>query len=219
MIDKKEMTAPNVSVGADTEQSIQKCTDNSITDNNENFKGLDESFREMQREMLRQMDPSYLKTVSMSALYDTDFEAQESLVDELLYRGTYLFAGSPKVGKSFMMAQLAYHISTGTPLWNYRVRKATVLYFALEDDYPRLQRRLYQMFGADGTDNLYFATQCSIDLHGISTMAAVRNLAAIFVNQLTLSIICFIISIKQWYMEALYDYFRTNPSVVCEDRD
>ena len=90
MIDKKEMTAPNVSVGADTEQSIQKCTDNSITDNNENFKGLDESFREMQREMLRQMDPSYLKTVSMSALYDTDFEAQESLVDELLYRGTYL---------------------------------------------------------------------------------------------------------------------------------
>ena len=31
MIDKKEKTAPNVSVGADTEQSIQKCTDNSIT--------------------------------------------------------------------------------------------------------------------------------------------------------------------------------------------
>ena len=32
MIDKKEKTAPNVSVGADTEQSIQKCTDNIITD-------------------------------------------------------------------------------------------------------------------------------------------------------------------------------------------
>ena len=38
MIDKKEMTAPNVSVGADTEQSIQKCTDNSITDYDENIK-------------------------------------------------------------------------------------------------------------------------------------------------------------------------------------
>ena len=88
MIDRKEMTAPNVSVGADTEQSIQKCTDNSITDHDENIKDLDESFREMQREMLRQMDPSYLKTVSMSALYDTDFEAQESLIDGLLYRGT-----------------------------------------------------------------------------------------------------------------------------------
>ena len=159
MIDKKEKTAPNVSVGADTEQSIQKCTDNIITDYDENIKDLDESFRKMQREMLRQMDPSYLKTVSMSALYDTDFETQTALIDGLLYQGTYLFVGSPKVGKSFMMAQLAYHISTGTPLWNYRVRKATVLYFALEDDYPRLQRRLYHMFGADGTDDLYFATE------------------------------------------------------------
>ena len=159
MENKKEMTAPNVSVGADTEQSIQKCTDISINDNDENIKDLDESFREMQREMLRQMDPSYLKTVSMSALYDTDFETQTALIDGLLYQGTYLFVGSPKVGKSFMMAQLAYHISTGTPLWNYRVRNATVLYFALEDDYPRLQRRLYHMFGADGTDNLYFATE------------------------------------------------------------
>lgn len=159
MENKKEMTAPNVSVGADTEQSIQKCTDISINDNDENIKDFDESFREMQREMLRQMDPSYLKTVSMSALYDTDFETQTALIDGLLYQGTYLFVGSPKVGKSFMMAQLAYHISTGTPLWNYRVRNATVLYFALEDDYPRLQRRLYNMFGADGTDNLYFATE------------------------------------------------------------
>ena len=38
MIDKKEKTAPNVSVGADTEQSIQKCTDNIITDYDENIK-------------------------------------------------------------------------------------------------------------------------------------------------------------------------------------
>ena len=102
MENKKEMTAPNVSVGADTEQSIQKCTDISINDNDENIKDLDESFREMQREMLRQMDPSYLKTVSMSALYDTDFETQTALIDGLLYQGTYLFVGSPKVGKSFM---------------------------------------------------------------------------------------------------------------------
>lgn len=154
---EKEKTAPVVSVGADTEQSIQKCTDISINDNDENIKDFDESFREMQREMLRQMDPSYLKTVSMSALYDTDFETQTALIDGLLYQETYLFVGSPKVGKSFMMAQLAYHISTGTPLWNYRVRNATVLYFALEDDYQRLQERLYRMFGTESTEDLYFS--------------------------------------------------------------
>mgnify|MGYP002588523315 CR=1 FL=1 len=155
MENKKEMTAPNVSVGADTEQSFQKCSNNSITENDENIN----SFEEMQRELRKMLDPSYLKTMSMTELYDTVFQSRPPLIDGLLYPGTYLFVGAPKLGKSFLMAQLAYHISTGTPLWNYRVRNATVLYFALEDDYPRLQRRLYHMFGADGTDNLYFATE------------------------------------------------------------
>lgn len=158
-MENKKMTTPIISVGADTEQSLNVCND-SITDSAENFKDLEKSLREMQREMLRQMDPSYLKTVSLSALYDTDVEPTEALIDGLLYRGAYLFIGSPKVGKSFMMAQLAYHISTGTPLWNYKVKKTPVLYFALEDNYQRLQRRLFQMFGADGTDDLYFATEC-----------------------------------------------------------
>lgn len=46
MGNKKEMTAPCVSVGADTEQSSQKCSNNSITENTENIN----SFEEMQRE-------------------------------------------------------------------------------------------------------------------------------------------------------------------------
>ena len=47
MENKKEMTAPNVSVGADTEQPIQKIAENSIYEYEENIK----SFEEMQREM------------------------------------------------------------------------------------------------------------------------------------------------------------------------
>ena len=138
MIDKKEMAAPNVSVGTDTEQSIQKCTDNIITDYDENIK----DFEEMQRELMISLEPSYLKTISMSELYDAVYQSKPPLIDGLLYPGTYIFAGAPKLGKSFLMAQLAYHISTGTPLWNFDVRKGTVLYLALEDDYHRLQERL-----------------------------------------------------------------------------
>lgn len=126
------MTIPNVSAATDAEQSLSKCTDNSIVNQDTDFKGYEQSFEEMQREILRQLDPSYLKTVSMTTLYDTVFEVQTPLIDGLLQRGTYLFVGSPKVGKSFMMAQLAYHISTGTPLWEYKVRKATVLYLPLK---------------------------------------------------------------------------------------
>lgn len=37
MTDKKEAAAPNVFVGADTEQPIQKCSSNSITLKTEKF--------------------------------------------------------------------------------------------------------------------------------------------------------------------------------------
>ena len=136
MTNKKEMTAPCVSVGADTEQSSQKCSNNSITENAENIN----SFEAMQRELRKMLDPSYLKTMSMTELYDTVFQSRPPLIDGLLYPGTYLFVGAPKLGKSFLMAQLAYHISTGTQLWNYTVRKGTVLYLALEDDYRRYSK-------------------------------------------------------------------------------
>lgn len=138
---EKEKTAPIVSVGADTEQSILKQTNNSITDFAKDGKNLDDYLEEMQKEFLQQLDPSYLKTVSMRDLYNTVYQSKPPLVDGLLYPGTYIFAGAPKLGKSFLMAQFAYHISTGTPLWNFDVRKGTVLYLALEDDYHRLQER------------------------------------------------------------------------------
>lgn len=156
---EKEMTAPVASVGADAEQSSQICTDNSITDNSKKFNDYEELFRQQQNELLRQMDPSYLKTVTMTELYDNIFESGTEIIEGLLYQGAYLFVGSPKVGKSFMMLQLAYHISTGKPLWNYKVRQSPVLYFALEDNYARLQRRLYKMFGTEETSNLYLATE------------------------------------------------------------
>ena len=100
-----------------------------------------------------------LQTVSMTELYDTVYPPRTPIVDGFLYGGTYLFVGAPKVGKSFFMGQLAYHVAMGISLWDYPVRKGTVLYLALEDDYARLQRRLSVMFGVECADNLYFATQ------------------------------------------------------------
>ena len=37
-------------------------------------------------------------------LYDTAYPPKLPIVDGLLYNGTYLFVGSPKIGKSFFMA-------------------------------------------------------------------------------------------------------------------
>jgi len=160
MTDKKEMTTLISPVGAGEGQSIQIPSKNSISTSNAKIKDNLSDWAEYQRLIHKMNDPAYLRTVSMTELYETEFEPQPPLIDGLLYRGTYLFVGSPKVGKSFLMAQLAYHVSMGIPLWNFPVQQTGVLYFALEDDYRRLQKRLFQMFGAEDSKHLHFATQC-----------------------------------------------------------
>jgi hypothetical protein len=44
MENKKEMTIPNVSAATDAEQSLSKCTDNSIVNQDTDFKGYEQSF-------------------------------------------------------------------------------------------------------------------------------------------------------------------------------
>lgn len=160
MIETKEKTALCTSVGADERQSVQ-ITGNIIPTSEAEFNDLSEisseNLEEMYRQMLRMNDPAYLHTLSLNELYETPYQSRPPVIDGLLYSGTYLFAGAPKVGKSFFMAQLAYHISTGQKLWDYDVHQGTVLYLALEDDYQRLQERMSRMFGVEGTDSLYFA--------------------------------------------------------------
>ena len=158
MGEKEKTTVPIPSVGADGEQSLSYVSNEIITAETEEINPIDESMEEMLRQMQRMSDPSYLATMTMSQLYDTVYESRLPIIDGLLYPGTYLFVGAPKVGKSFLMAQIAYHVSTGQALWNYPVHVGTVLYLALEDDYRRLQERLYRMFGVEGTDTLHFAT-------------------------------------------------------------
>lgn len=161
MNETNEKTALVPSVGADERQPIQTNSENSIPASepkiNDQIENSEESLEEMYRRMRRLNDPAYLPTVTMQELYENVYQSRPLIIDGLLYSGTYLFAGAPKVGKSFFMAQLAYHISTGEKLWDYEVHQGTVLYLALEDDYQRLQERMFRMFGVEGTDKLHFA--------------------------------------------------------------
>ena len=163
MVDeKRKTTVPIPPVGADGEQPILNTTTGIITGDEGEINSPDEisqeNFLEFQRLYDRLNNPAFLHTVTLSELYETSYPSRPPIIDGLLYPGTYLLAGAPKVGKSFLVAQLAYHISTGQPLWDYPVRKSTVLYLALEDDYKRLQDRMFRMFGVDCTEDLYFAT-------------------------------------------------------------
>ena len=103
-------------------------------------------------------DPHYLHTISMTELYQTAYQSRPPIIDGLLYAGAYILAGAPKIGKSFLVAQIAYHVSTGKSLWGCEVHPGTVLYLALEDDFQRIQSRMFMMYGVNDTDRLHFAT-------------------------------------------------------------
>ena len=158
VFDAKEKTALATSVGADERQSVQN-TNNIIPTTDEHFNDSGEIYEENLQEMFFRMShPYYLHTVSMTELYQTPYKSRPPIIDGLLYGGAYILAGAPKIGKSFLVAQIAYHISTGKKLWDYDVHQGTVLYLALEDDYQRIQSRMFMMYGVEDSSNLYFAT-------------------------------------------------------------
>lgn len=129
-------------------------------DSNKNI--IADEMDEICRKLQREADPTYLKCFTMEQLYGQVFESRPSIIEGLLKAGTYIFAGAPKLGKSFLAAQLAWHVSTGKPLWDMPVKQGTVLYLALEDDKRRLQERLFRMFGAEATEKLHLSinSQC-----------------------------------------------------------
>lgn len=161
-IDKKEKTAPVPSVDAEEGQSVHNFSEDSIpnleSEINEVNENSEENPEEMYRQMQRLTDPHYLHTISMTELYQTAFRSRPPIIDGLLYAGAYILAGAPKIGKSFLVAQIAYHVSTGRKLWNFDVHQGTVLYLALEDDYQRIQSRMFMMYGVNDTPHLHFAT-------------------------------------------------------------
>ena len=95
-------TAHLALVGADAEQFLNS-SNNSITA--EDITCND--FYVNSSESRASFSGNGLRTVTMNELLDTVYTGKDPIIDGLLYRDTYLFTGSPKVGKSFFMTQLA----------------------------------------------------------------------------------------------------------------
>jgi len=101
-----------------------------------------------------------LKTITAGELMDTQLVPKVQVVDGFLPAGTFILAGAPKVGKSFLMTQLCWCIAEGAPFLGYDTQPSDVLYLALEDTDTRVQERLSRMFGTDWAGNrLHLAFQ------------------------------------------------------------
>ena len=161
-MDEEKTTVPVSSAATDAEQPCNLFAESSIPENEKKVNPPSwyskESYNFM-RDTTLQFLSEDITAFTMNELFDVSFPARPPVIEGLQYSGTYLFVGAPKVGKSFLMAQLAYHVSTGRALWNYPVRQGTVLYLALEDDHQRLQGRLFRMFGTEGAEKLFFSVE------------------------------------------------------------
>lgn len=154
MSDPKRATVSDPPVGAGGRQSHMQKHTSTVSNSIDEVKV---DFAQLEREFQRITNPDFLPTVTLEELYDTAYPVAPPVVDEFLFPGLYLLAGAPKVGKSFLAAQIAYCVSSGTPLWQYQTRQSTVLYLALEDSHKRLQARMARMFDLASTVNLHFS--------------------------------------------------------------
>ena len=177
MIDEKKekMTALIPSVGADVGQP-PLCNETILTDNQQDGNHESVEMEEMEawlRQMRQMNSPDYLHTVSLTELYDTVYRSRMPIIENLLYTGAYILAGAPKIGKSFLVAQFAHHVSTGQPIWEYEIKQpGAVLYLALEDDYQRLQERMARMFGVESAGELFFAVSAKQVGNGLDEQLA-----------------------------------------------
>ena len=114
------------------------------------------------------------KIITAAELMDMQFLPRSTVVDGMLPAGCYILAGAPKVGKSFLMAQLCWCVATGTPFLGQPTHRSQVLYLSLEDTGERVQGRLIRMFGVEhqvGRLHLQFGT----DLRGRDLLAMLEG--------------------------------------------
>ena len=102
MWEDKETTAPDPSVAPDGEQPSALARTDSIA----TFEETNKQFGKM-------------RIFSMPELMDTHFPSRPCIIENLLPAGTYLLAGAPKIGKSFLVLQMAYQVSAGEPFLGF----------------------------------------------------------------------------------------------------
>jgi hypothetical protein len=88
--------------------------------------------------------------VNAKRLNQMTFGPIKYVVPDYIVEGLTLFAGKPKVGKSWLLLHVAFAVAEGGfTLGNVQCEQGDVLYCALEDNPRRLQSRLTKLFGTD----------------------------------------------------------------------
>ena len=98
-----------------------------------------------------------LTVIDGETLMDARLPRMSYCIDTLLPKGIAILGGAPKIGKSWMVLDIALHVAKGEPIWKLQTNRGAVLYLALEDTQARLRERIDRLTD-DAPSNVYFAT-------------------------------------------------------------
>ena len=99
-------------------------------------------------------------SIDGASLVEKDLPRKKFIINSLLASGLSIIAGSPKVGKSWLVLDWCVRIAKGKDVWNLHTDSGTTLYLSLEDDESRLQDRLTAITDEVPSD-VHFVTDCS----------------------------------------------------------
>ena len=119
-------------------------------------KPTDAEFAEMKREMDNLLTP-----YRGDAIGQMNYGELKFVIDELLPQGIYILSGSPKIGKSWLVLDMAFAVATGKPFWGRKTTQGEVLYYALEDTDRRMNLRFKKAFGeaTEEANRLYISLE------------------------------------------------------------
>jgi RecA-family ATPase len=96
--------------------------------------------------------------ITAAELLEKEFPPQKWIIPALIGGGLIMIAGAPKIGKSWLVLQLAIAASCGGLFLDVWATSTGTLYISLEDTDRRLQSRM-RILNAPATDNLRITTQ------------------------------------------------------------
>ena len=73
------------------------------------------------------------ESMDINTIRGMEHKPLQFAVNSILPHGLFILAGSPKVGKSWLVLDICIAIATGGDIWGYRAIQNGVLYYALED--------------------------------------------------------------------------------------
>lgn len=108
------------------------------------------------------MTKNELAVIDGETLMDMWIAPTKFCIEQILPQGVAMISGAPKVGKSWLMLDWAIRIAKGEEVWDFKTNKGTTLYLCLEDNWHRVQSRLFDITD-EAPSNAFFAiSSCSI---------------------------------------------------------